>query len=97
MHSHTESLETAKKIIEASALSAEDKAFLNGLVPKLSPDMLEVFVWTLEDGTSDISVLVQKTRRLVAGAGDATELQKAIEEDKKALEAVIDAEEPLVV
>lgn len=92
MHSYAESLKTAKAIIEKSALSPEDKVFLSGIVPKLSPDMLEVFLWTLEDDSSDISALVQKTRRLVAAAGDEVELQKAIEEDKKALEATIDAE-----
>lgn len=96
MYSYTESLRTAKKIIDESALSVEDKAFLNALVPKLAPDMLDVFVWTLEDGSADISALVQKTRRLVASQGDAAELKKAIEEDKKALEAAIEAEEPEV-
>ncbi|MBI2121039.1 MAG: hypothetical protein HYT94_05445 [Parcubacteria group bacterium] len=95
MHSYAESLSAAKKIIEASALSAEDKAFLNELVPKLAPDMLDVFLWTLEDNPGDISSLVRKTRALVASQGDAAELQKAIEEDKKALEAAIQAEELL--
>jgi hypothetical protein len=92
---YTESLQAAKKIIDESALSAEDKAFLNALVPKLTLDMLDVFVWTLEDGSADISALVQKTRRLVASQGDAAELQKAIEEDKKTLEAALETEDPL--
>jgi hypothetical protein len=94
---YTESLQVAKKIIDESALSAEDKAFLNALVPKLTPDMLDVFVWTLEDGSADISTLAQKTRRLVASQGDAVELQKAIEEDKKTLEAEIEAENPFEI
>lgn len=95
MNSYTESLGIAKKIIGESSISGEDKAFLSELVPKLTPDMLEVFVWTLEDGTSDISTLVQKTRRLVAASGDEAELQKAIDEDKKAIEALIEVEEPI--
>lgn len=95
MHSYTESLQAAKKIIEESAASIEDKSFLNGIASKLSPDMLEVFLWTLEDGASDISAVVAKTRRLVTTSGDETELKKAVEEDKKALEAATQAEEPL--
>lgn len=97
MHSYTESLQAAKKIINDSALSLDDKTFLNELVPKLTPDMLDVFVWTLEDGSEDISALVQKTHRLVVSAGDTTELQKAVEEDKKALEAMIETENSLEV
>jgi hypothetical protein len=95
MYSYTESLTLAKKIIEESKASREDKDFLVTIIPKLSPDMLEVFLWTLEDGASDISSLVQKTRRMVASQGDAAELQKAIEEDKKALEALIEEENPI--
>lgn len=95
MHSYRESLAMAKKIIDESALSSEDKIFLNTLVSKLTPDMLEVFVWTLEENPSDISALVQKTRRLVAASGDEAELQKAVEADKKALEVLIDMEEPI--
>jgi hypothetical protein len=95
MYSYTESLTLAKKIIEESKSSRGDKDFLLGIVPKLSPDMLEVFLWTLEDGGSDISSLVQKTRRMVASQGDAAELQKAIEEDKKVLEALIEEENPI--
>lgn len=93
MYSYIESLETAKKIIEESTASPEDKAFLNGLIPKLSPDMLEVFLWTIEEDPDDISLLVQKTRRLVAFQNDETELKKAVEADKKALEELLEAEE----
>jgi hypothetical protein len=93
MSSYLESLETAKKRVYESSLSAEDKSFLTGLLPKISPDMLEVFLWMLAGDQSDLSALAQKTRQLVASASDAAELEKAVQEDKKALEARMSAEE----
>ena len=86
-------LEQAKKLIEESALSGEDKAFLNDLTPKLSLDMLEIFIWTIEEDSSSTSAIVEKTRRLISSATDSVELRKAIDADKKEMERLMMEEE----
>lgn len=92
MHTYKEMLEEAKKLIQASDISSEDKKFLIELIPKLSLDMLETFMWTMEKDPSNTSTIVEKTRRLVATATDSTEMKKAIANDKKELEKLIAAE-----
>jgi hypothetical protein len=93
MNSYKEMLEQAKKLIEESALSGEDKAFLNDLTPKLSLDMLEIFIWTIEEDSSSTSAIVEKTRRLISSATDSVELRKAIDADKKEMERLMMEEE----
>lgn len=95
MNSYKEMLEQAKKLISESALTAEDKAFLGGLVPRLSLDMLEIFIWTIEEDSSSTSAIVEKTRRLVSSATDSVELRKAIDADKKEMERLMMEEEAL--
>lgn len=95
MNTYKETLEEAKKTIEGLKISAEDKALLLERVPKLSFDALEVFVWTLEKDSSDVSALIQKTRQWMSSQSDPIEVQKAIDKDKKEIEDAIVAEELL--
>lgn len=93
MNYYQETLEKAKKLIQESALSTEDKNFLNELTPRLSLDMLEIFVWTIEEDSSNTSAIVEKTRKLIASATDSAELKKAIDADKKEMERLLAEEE----
>jgi uncharacterized protein (DUF2344 family) len=97
MNYYQETLEKAKKLIGESALSAEDKKFLNELVPRLSLDMLEIFVWTIEEDSSSTSAIVEKTRKLVSSATDSVELKKALDADKKEIERLLAEEEVLAL
>jgi hypothetical protein len=89
MNTYKEMIEKAKKLIEESKISSEEKSFLNELVPKLSLDMLEIFVWTIEADPSSTSDIVEKTRKLIASATDSVEMKKAIEADKKEFEKLL--------
>ena len=93
MNYYQETLEKAKKLIQESALSAEDKSFLSDLIPRMSLDMLEIFVWTIEEDASSTSAIVEKTRKLVASATDSVEMKKALDADKKELERLMAEDE----
>jgi hypothetical protein len=92
MHTYKEMLEDAKKRIQESNISEEDKKFLEELVPKLSFDMLEVFIWTIEEDSGNTSTIVEKTHRLIKTATDSVEMKKAVANDKKELEKLIASE-----
>lgn len=89
MNSYKEMLEQAKKLISESALSVEDKQFLSELVPRLSLEMLEIFIWTIEEDSSSTSAIVEKTRRLISSATDSVEMKKALDTDKKEMERLM--------
>ncbi|MCK9351357.1 MAG: hypothetical protein WCT49_00405 [Candidatus Paceibacterota bacterium] len=95
MNYYQETLDQAKKLISGSALSAEDKTLLSDLIPRMSLDMLEIFVWTIEEDPSNTSAIVEKTRRLISSATDSVELKKALDADKKEMERVMAEEEML--
>jgi hypothetical protein len=91
MNYYQETQEKAKKIIDESRISSEEKTFLSGLIPRLSLDMLEIFVWTIEEDPGNAEAIVAKTRRWIATATDPIELRKALDADKKEMEALIAA------
>jgi hypothetical protein len=92
MNYYLETLEKAKDIIKGSKISSDEKTFLIRLIPRLSLDMLEVFVWTIEEDPQNAQTVVEKIRRLVATSTDSIEMRKAIEKDKKEMEALIAAD-----
>ncbi len=93
MNYYQQTLEKAKQLIQTSSLSSEDKTFLMEIVPRLSLDMLEVFVWTIEEDSSSTSAIVEKTRRLISTATDPDEMKKAMDADKKEMERLLAEDE----
>ena len=93
MNYYTETLESAKNLIDKSPLSSEEKTFLKDHVSHLPIDMLEIFVWSVEEDPSNAVTILNKTKHLITSATDRTELKKAIETDKKELEAMLAVED----